>query len=42
LKIADDHRLFQEGFKALFAIAEDITIVGEAEDGNTAEEGGQI
>ncbi|HEX5837663.1 MAG TPA: response regulator transcription factor [Anaerolineales bacterium] len=35
LMIADDHRLFREGIKALLAITDDIEIVGEAEDGET-------
>ena len=35
LMIADDHRLFREGIKALLAVTEDIEIVGEAEDGET-------
>jgi len=34
--IADDHRLFREGLKALLAVTEDIEIAGEAEDGDTA------
>ena len=36
LMIADDHRLFREGIKALLAVTDDIEIVGEAEDGETA------
>lgn len=36
LMIADDHKLFREGLKALLAVTEDIEIIGEAEDGNTA------
>jgi DNA-binding NarL/FixJ family response regulator len=36
--IADDHRLFREGVKALLATTGDITIVGEAEDGAVAVE----
>lgn len=36
LMIADDHRLFREGIKALLAVTEDIEIVGEAEDGESA------
>jgi DNA-binding NarL/FixJ family response regulator len=36
LMIADDHRLFREGLKALLAVTEDIEIAGEAEDGDTA------
>ena len=35
LMIADDHRLFREGIKALLAVTDDIEIVGEAEDGET-------
>ena len=35
LMIADDHRLFREGIKALLAVTEDIEIVGEAEDGES-------
>lgn len=31
--IADDHQLFRDGTKALFALADDIEVVGEAEDG---------
>jgi DNA-binding NarL/FixJ family response regulator len=38
LLIADDHTLFREGVKALLATTDDITIVGEAEDGATAVE----
>jgi DNA-binding NarL/FixJ family response regulator len=34
--IADDHRLFREGIKALLAVTDDIEIVGEAEDGESA------
>jgi DNA-binding NarL/FixJ family response regulator len=34
LLIADDHKLFREGLKALFSITEDIEIIGEAEDGD--------
>jgi DNA-binding NarL/FixJ family response regulator len=34
--IADDHKLFREGIKALLAITDDIEIVGEAEDGDAA------
>ena len=34
--IADDHRLFREGVKALLATAGEIAIVGEAEDGTAA------
>lgn len=36
LMIADDHKLFREGIKALLAVTDDIEIVGEAEDGDTA------
>jgi DNA-binding NarL/FixJ family response regulator len=36
LMIADDHKLFREGLKALLAVTEDIEIAGEAEDGDTA------
>jgi DNA-binding NarL/FixJ family response regulator len=36
LLIADDHRLFREGLKALLSVTEDIEIVGEAEDGDSA------
>lgn len=36
LMIADDHRLFREGLKALLSVTEDIEIIGEAEDGETA------
>jgi DNA-binding NarL/FixJ family response regulator len=35
LMIADDHRLFREGLKALLSITEDIEIIGEAGDGET-------
>lgn len=38
LLIADDHRLFREGVKALLATAGDIDIVGEAENGAAAVE----
>lgn len=38
LMIADDHTLFREGMKALLAVTDDIQIVGEAEDGDTAVE----
>ena len=31
--IADDHKMFREGLKVLFALEENIEIVGEAEDG---------
>lgn len=36
LMIADDHKLFREGIKALLAVTDDIEVVGEAEDGETA------
>jgi DNA-binding NarL/FixJ family response regulator len=36
LMIADDHKLFREGLKALFAVTDDIEIVAEAEDGESA------
>jgi DNA-binding NarL/FixJ family response regulator len=36
LMIADDHKLFREGLKALLAVTEDIEIIGEAEDGDSA------
>lgn len=36
LLIADDHLLFREGVKALLATIQDITIVGEAENGTIA------
>ena len=35
LMIADDHRLFREGIKALLALTDDIEIVGEADDGES-------
>jgi DNA-binding NarL/FixJ family response regulator len=35
LIIADDHKLFREGIKALLAVTDDIEIVGEAEDGES-------
>jgi DNA-binding NarL/FixJ family response regulator len=35
LMIADDHRLFREGIKALLAVTDDLEIVGEAEDGES-------
>jgi DNA-binding NarL/FixJ family response regulator len=38
LMIADDHLLFREGVKALLATTDDVTIVGEAEDGAGAVE----
>lgn len=36
LMIADDHKLFREGIKALLAVTDDIEIIGEAEDGEAA------
>lgn len=36
LLIADDHALFREGLRALFAALPDIEVVGEAADGATA------
>jgi len=36
LLVADDHRLFREGLKALLSVTEDIEIIGEAEDGDSA------
>ncbi|HET9907560.1 MAG TPA: response regulator transcription factor [Anaerolineales bacterium] len=36
LMIADDHTLFREGLKALLAVTDDIDIVAEAEDGDSA------
>ena len=36
LMIADDHKLFREGIKALLAVTDDIEIIGEAEDGASA------
>ncbi len=36
LYIADDHQLFRDGLRALFHSVEDIEIVGEASDGETA------
>lgn len=36
LMIADDHKLFREGIKALLAVTDDIEIIGEAEDGGAA------
>lgn len=36
LMIADDHKLFREGLKALLAVTDDIEIVGESEDGDSA------
>jgi DNA-binding NarL/FixJ family response regulator len=35
LIIADDHKLFREGLKALLSITDDIEIIGEAGDGET-------
>lgn len=34
LIVADDHRLFREGLKALLSVTDDIEIIGEAEDGD--------
>lgn len=36
LMIADDHKLFREGIKALLAVTDDIEIVGEADNGDSA------
>lgn len=36
LMIADDHKLFREGIKALLAVTDDIEIIGEADDGDSA------
>lgn len=36
LIIVDDHRLFREGIKSLLAVTDDIEIIGEAEDGDSA------
>ncbi len=36
LMIADDHKLFREGIKALLTVTDDIVIVGEADDGDAA------
>ncbi|SMB79329.1 response regulator [Deinococcus hopiensis] len=36
--IADDHRLFREGLRALLSVAGDIDVVGEAGDGQQAVE----
>jgi DNA-binding NarL/FixJ family response regulator len=36
LMIADDHKLFREGLKALLSVTDDIEIVAEAEDGESA------
>lgn len=36
LMIADDHKLFREGLKALLSVTDDVEIVAEAEDGNSA------
>ncbi len=35
LMIADDHKLFREGLKALLAVTEEIEIIAEAGDGDT-------
>jgi DNA-binding NarL/FixJ family response regulator len=34
--IADDHRLFRDGVKALLSVSADLEVVGEASDGTTA------
>ena len=36
LMIADDHKLFREGIKALLAVTDDIEIIAEAENGDSA------
>lgn len=36
LMIADDHKLFREGLKALLTVTDDVEIVAEAEDGDSA------
>lgn len=36
LMIADDHKLFREGLKALLSITDDIHIIGEADAGDSA------
>lgn len=36
LYIADDHQLFRDGLRALFHSVEDIEMIGEASDGETA------
>ncbi len=36
--IADDHRLFREGLRALLAVSEHLSVVGEAENGQQAVE----
>ncbi len=36
--IADDHSLFRQGLRKLLEMEEDISVVGEASDGNQAEE----
>lgn len=36
--IADDHRLFREGLRALLSVSEGLTVVGEAGDGQQAVE----
>ena len=35
LVLIDDHALFREGLKSIFASENDITVVGEADDGDT-------
>jgi len=35
LIIADDHKLFREGLKALLSVTDDIEVIGEAEDGDS-------
>lgn len=39
--IADDHTLFRDGLRALFASIEDVELVGEAADGREAVQGAQ-
>lgn len=36
LMIADDHKLFREGIKALLAVTDDMEIIAEADDGDSA------
>ena len=36
--IVDDHRLFREGLRALLSVLEDVTVIGEAQDGLQAVE----
>ncbi len=38
LIVADDHRLFREGLKALLSVTDDIEVIGEAEDGDSVVE----